>query len=478
MRTKLICFIHAVLIGAALLPAISHGENMIIDGDDLIIGASGIGYRAHAGDTLAAIATRFTGTANNWVALGRLNGISQSARIAVGTVIQIPADLLLDQTVDARVVALSGTVTVINANETTHQNTNRLQEGSRISEGMQLETAGNSFVSFELIDGSRMSIPSNTQVRISTLRATQYTRSPRTAITILRGSVDSVVSPLKQNKGSFQILSPSATAAVRGTHFRVEVLPDGSTAHALFEGLIALEPRASTQHATLQAGYGNVTSKQILGAAVPLLAAPQLSAAPILRNNAQLNLSVAPLTGAVAYRVQLATDNEARHPLLETRATTPSITLDKVLAGDYSIRIAAVDANGIEGFSRVIPISLRQQPSSDADNADASSAPSAPWLASVEPQHFTLQWRSTAAAKFRVQVAHDRAFTWLQYNATSPRTELRLPRPPFGTYYARIQRQNRDGSVGLFSGVQAFVVTDQWIIPEGLPQPAVIPPNR
>lgn len=471
MRTNLFDFIHAALISFALLPGISQGESTANDGSNVIVGVSEIVYRAQAGDTLVALATRFTGAASNWVALGRLNGVSRNTRIAVGTVIHIPADLLLDQMVDARVVALSGTVTAINADKTV----NRLQEGARVSEGMQIETSGNSFITFEIVDGSRVSIPSNTLVRLTTLRVTRYTRSPRTAITIMRGSVDSVVSPLKQNKGNFQILSPSAAAAVRGTHFHVEILPDGSTAHALYDGLIALERRASTERTTLHAGYGSVTSKQVIGAPVPLLAAPQLSAPPTLQDNEQLSLSVIPLAGAAAYHVQLATDSEALHPLLETHASTPLITLGKVVDGDYSIRMAAVDANGIEGFSRVISVSLRQQPSTAADNANV---PSAPWLANVEAQQFTLKWRSTAAAEFRVQVAHDSAFTWLQYNTTSPMTELRLPRPPFGTYYARIQRQNRDGSVGPFSAVQAFVVTDQWIIPEGLPRPAATPPNR
>lgn len=472
MRTHLFRIIFAALIGAALLPDVSVGQRVPIDTNDVTVGVSGIAYRTQTGDTLMAIATRFTGAARNWTVLGHLNGISENTRIPIGTALQIPANLLLDQPVDAHVVAISGAVTVINADKTTHQ----LQEGARISEGMQINTAGNSFVTLKTIDGSRISIPSNTLVRVSTLRATLFTRSPRTAITILHGAVDSIVSPLKQNKGSFQILSPSATAAVRGTHFRVEVLPNGSTAHALYDGVIALERRPSQDRLTLQAGYGNVTSKQVLAAPVRLLAAPQLSAAPTLYGNAQLSLSITPLTGAAAYHVHLASDNAATHPLIETRTATPKITLNKVVEGNYSLRISAVDINGIEGFSSVIPVALLKQPAPTADNTNSPNTPSAPWIASVEAQQFTLTWRSGVAAGFRLQIAHDSDFTWLLTNATSTNSELRLPRPPFGTYYARVQQQHRDGSVGPFSAVQSFVVTDQWIIPDGLPRPATPTP--
>jgi hypothetical protein len=44
-----------------------------------------------------------------------------------------------------------------------------------------------------------------------------------------------------------------------------------------------------------------------------------------------------------------------------------------------------------------------------------------------------------------------------------------LPRPPFGTYYARVQIINPDGSSGAVSAVQAFIVTDHWVINDGGP---------
>jgi hypothetical protein len=66
-------------------------------------------------------------------------------------------------------------------------------------------------------------------------------------------------------------------------------------------------------------------------------------------------------------------------------------------------------------------------------------------------------------------VARDPAFSWLIYTSKTTVPEARFPRPPFGTYYARVQINQPDGSASPYSLAQPFVVTDQWIIHDGNP---------
>ena len=464
MRDDFRRWIGSGLVGLVLLTGLLPTHAASADPDDVTIGVSEISYRTRLGDTLAAIAAKFTATPSNWMVIARLNGIRSDTRLAVGTLIHIPADLLADQPVEATVVALSGIATATNVDKTQM----RLIFGARIVEGMQIETSANGFIVLELTDHSRISLPSNSLIRITTLRATRYTRSPRTTITVVHGSVESVVSPLKENKGSYRIFSPSAVAGVRGTHFRVAVLANGSTANALFDGVIELERPAFPQRATLQRGFGNIVSADGIGAAIPLLGAPNLRQPPETQDSTGVRFYLTPEPGAVAYHVQVASDIEARHPFIEARSATPQLSLGNLDDGDYSLRMSAVDANGIEGFSRVIPISLQRKNGLNS----SSNVLSAPWLGSSDSQQFTLRWRSPPATEFRIQVARDSAFSWLLFNTTTTVPTLTLPRPPFGTYYTRVQRKNRDGSFSHFSPVQAFVVTDQWIIPDGTPLPS------
>ena len=79
------------------------------------IDAAGITYFALERDTLTSIAKRFTTTANNWEVLGKLNQIRNDRAIPIGSGVVIPAELLLEEASQARVLAIAGTVKEVNA---------------------------------------------------------------------------------------------------------------------------------------------------------------------------------------------------------------------------------------------------------------------------------------------------------------------------------------------------------------------------
>ena len=68
-----------------------------------------------------------------------------------------------------------------------------------------------------------------------------------------------------------------------------------------------------------------------------------------------------------------------------------------------------------------------------------------------------------------MQIARDGDFTYLIGARVATSGEVQLPRPAFGTYYARLQLLDAGGSVRSSSAAQSFVVTDQWIINDGNP---------
>ncbi|MGZ3254682.1 MAG: FecR domain-containing protein, partial [Burkholderiaceae bacterium] len=86
-----------------------------------------------------------------------------------------------------------------------------------------------------------------------------------------------------------------------------------------------------------------------------------------------------------------------------------------------------------------------------------------------DAKHITLKWVAETGKKFKVQVARDTSFSWLLFTANTTTPEATLPRLPFGTYYARVQSINADGSASPFSNHQAFIVTDQWVMNDGNP---------
>ncbi len=507
----------------------------------IALGSAEITYYAQAGDTLSSIATQLTTRSGNWVALGKLNHISKDISIPIGTGIVIPADLLPDEPNQGRIIAFSGQVTASAANG----GKIRIVADAILQEGAELETGGNSFLTLALADQSRISLPSNSRIRLSKLRMARYTKSPRTEISLLQGRVESHVTPLGGNKGRFEIHSPFSVTGVRGTHFRV-ALNHQQLANEVLSGSVEVGRPGAPAALTLTGGQGNLVSAEQIGRALDLLPAPRLAGVSTVAADATLRFELLPVTGARTYQVQIASDSDAQNILTESHAATPQVSTQDLPEGTYFVRLSAIDAAGLEGMSRssrfVLPAAAAPEPavSSSApatlswvatagaqayrlriardpdfrvivDEVELSSpryvnpalepgryywqvaavsmrngqrmqgpfgkagtlaippAQGAPFVDSSDRDKLLLRWNGAPGRKFRVQIARDPGFTWLLLSATANGPEIRLTRPAFGTYYARVQVIHPDGSSDPFSLAQAFVVTDQWIIHDGAP---------
>jgi len=147
--------------------------------------------------------------------------------------------------------------------------------------------------------------------------------------------------------------------------------------------------------------------------------------------------------------------------LAEGRSNDPRVKFSGLREGTYFARFSAIDKNGLEGLTRIQAISFHPGTATRANNS--------PFVDAYDDKQVTLHWHTQSAKEYNVQVARDAQFTWLIFNTSTSKGEARLPRPPFGTYYARVQTVNADGSVTPFSAAQPFIVTDHWVINEGGP---------
>jgi hypothetical protein len=423
-----------------------------ISPESIVVGPSGITYQTRGGDTLISIAQQWTTKADNWTVLAKVNHINQDSNIPIGTPIVIPADLLTDEPSQAKVVALSGDVSATGADGQKID----MRVGAVLLEGAQIETGVNGFLSLALPDASRISLPSNSHVKFSKLRMARFTKSPRTEVTLLHGHVESRIAPLDVNKGSYEVRTPTSVAGVRGTQFRVGVDGD-TTTNEVLSGKVAVANGKPGSEVVLDAGKGNVVTAKSVGAAVNLLPAPTLTE---LGKDATPQLRLSPVSGAAAYHVQVANDPDGLDVLAEARSNEPRLKFAGLPEGSYYVRMSAIDKHGLEGYARIQAVSF-------SAHAAAPSGTS-PYVDGSDDKQVTLRWQATAKES-NLQVAHDAQFTWLIFNTSTDKPEAHMPRPAFGTYYARVQGVNADGSLTPFSPTQAFIVTDHWVINDGGP---------
>ena len=322
------------------------------------VGHGEITYYAQDGDTLSTIAQTYTNHSANWVLLSKRNRIANDRKIPINTGILIPAELLPEQIVEAKIAAFSGDSTLATNNGAAIE----VSIGMVVREGMIITTGKNGFVTLALPDNSRVSVPSNSKVRLSKLRMTQYANSPKTELTLLDGRVESTVSSLVSNKGRFEVRSPLAIAGVRGTHFRVGITEQG-TASEVLEGNVAVGQSQHPATVSLPAGTGNMISATTVGHQTPLLPAPILAESNRLQERPTLKFTTTlsmPL--AHAFRAQIAVDAKAQNLIQEGVFSSPTFKFSGLDDGQYFLRVTGIDANGLEGLPQTIAFTLKARP--------------------------------------------------------------------------------------------------------------------
>lgn len=445
-------FILSLVIGTSLTLPVFAQKTV----GNITINPAGIVYVTQAGDTLIAIARQLTTSKSNWISLAKINHIGKDSNIPIGTGIIIPANFLADEPARATVIARAGDIVATDANGASIS----LAVGTKLSEGAKISTAANSFLTLQLSDASRISLPSNSSVELAKLRKTQYTGSPRTEIKLLQGKVVSHVSPLDTNKGQFEVHTPHSVAGVRGTYFRVS-LHDNKIMNEVLEGHVAVGLPTSPNARMLAPIKGNVITGNTVGPAIDLLPAPKLMDVPFL-NAGVAQFTLHPMIGAQTYHLQIAKNPQLLPLLAEQYGPADDIQIDHIAAGNYYVRLSAIDKHGLEGVPRIMAVKVKGQ--------TVSSKQAAPSIVQSENKDLVLRWQGVEKQHYKIQVARDAAFSWLLYTTEVEGNEVHFPRPAFGTYFARVQSINPDGSVNPFSFTQALLVTDQWIINEGHPQ--------
>lgn len=383
-------------------------------------------YYALQGDTLSGIALRFTEKSSNGALLGKRNKISNDRTIPVGTGILIPLELLPEEASQTQVAALAGNSTVQKKDGSQAP----IALGDILTEGSRISTGNNGFLSLTLPDESRIAIPSNSQVTLTRLRMTKYSKSPRTQIHLLQGRVESKVTPLASNKGRFEVTSPLAIAGVRGTHFRVGVNENG-IANEVLSGAVAVGQQEKPNSLLLAAGKGNIISSAALGKAQDLLPAPALTGNYALQEKPTVQLELGTMPQARAYRIQIAFDAQAQQILMEAQASAPRFKFDGLRDGNYFARVTAIDALGLEGLPAIQAFTLKARP-----EPPFSVQPKAKLRAEV----VDFVWTEAADAQsYRLQIARDAAFQTLVLDqAGITAVQYRSNQLPSGTYYWRL----------------------------------------
>jgi hypothetical protein len=320
--------------GFALLTAAQVSHAAPLENDN-------INYVVKRGDTLIGLAERYFLRVDSYKIVQQKNRIGNVRALPVGKTIIIPRSLIKYTLSQAKVLSVRGDV---------KSNQGPVTAGQIFGEGAQLITAPSSFLTLGLGNGSRVSLPSNSGLKIRTLRNYALGDSLDYDFDLSRGGARSSVIPLKSQDDRYRIRTPKAVSAVRGTDFQVrydaeknsdfaEVVEGGLTVGL---GLTAALPLPAGKGLAVPAAGDAITES--------LLPEPKLIDAGKVQANPAVLFSAEPAANEVGYRFTVAADAGFVEQLADQVVAGSKVDFTDLANGNYFIRARAISANGIQGL--------------------------------------------------------------------------------------------------------------------------------
>ncbi|MCM5680471.1 FecR domain-containing protein [Schlegelella sp. S2-27] len=422
-----------------------------------------INYEVQQGDTLYAVSQRYLESAEDWRLLARINRVRDPKRLTPGSILMLPVSRMLGVAQRATVLYVKGAAV---ARQGAHAPERGLQARDVLDEGTTIQVEPGGFVTVRLDDGSVLHLQGGTRVTLQRLREIKEAGRRQNVIQLDEGRVDSDVS--RQPKGSrFDVRTPLAVAGVRGTRFGVSVPAGGGRMLSeVVEGQVAVTPNAGSQDAQVMAGQGAVVAAAGQAPQVrTLLPAPRLElpAGPIERLPFELPLARA--NDARGYRIQVAEDTQFVRVLVDETGTHPAPRLDGLPDGAYTLRLRAIDADGLMGEETTVPLRIKTQPLPPLARSPLPGQVFGPGAVELRCTEVP------GGVAYRLQLARDPQFTTLVKEATQRdqcrfATDLAEP----GEYHWRVATLAPDAGGteerGPFNDASRFTVVPVPVAPE------------
>lgn len=306
-----------------------------------------IRYVVRRGDTLFDLGRAYLRRTSDYRRVQRANQISRPRVMPVGQVLRIAPDLLKTTPIEARLTAFTGKVEI----ETNGQRV-PARTGMSLQEGQRVITGPGAFATFEMEDASRVTLPSNTAIRVVRLRNVVLTNAPQRVFKLDEGRGAISATPDPNPNARFEVRTPVSISAVRGTEFRVATTQARARTEVINGAVGVGAGEATPAGPPVPAGFGVTVTPAGAGVGSPvvLLPAPKLDEAGQNQTDRTVHFTVHPQPGAAAYRLLLSRDAGFVDLFAEATQAETAADFGPLEDGTYFVRVTALDADGLEGL--------------------------------------------------------------------------------------------------------------------------------
>lgn len=403
-------------------------------------------YSVVPGDNLWDFSQKYLDSVTRFDALRKLNNIERPRRMRPGTQIRVPMEWITSNAVPATIADVQGVARLTRASGETLP----LKGGERASLGDRLNTDSDSSVIIRFADASLLTLHESSAMRFDHLSAHGETGMVDSRVNLLSGRLETRVQPTQGPGSRFEISTPAAISAVRGTEYRAAATAASANIEVI-EG--SVEVAGSGASELLPEGFGT----QIETGAPPLpprelLPAPRLDPIPDEINRRGSQVSWERVNGAQRYRLEVSRSPnfdtiQSNEVLQAERGTVPELP-----DGRYFLRVRAIDEIGLEGLDARRGYVLNAYPEPPTMLAPNDSQ-------RIRSDNVVLRWNGTTEAeRYRVEVAADPYFNEVIDTGSSlATTDYEFSSPGnYGDFYWRIASIAAGGDLGPFGEPQQF----------------------
>lgn len=418
-------------------------------------------YTVRPGDNIWNLTEEYLSDMRYWRRLQSLNQVTDPEHLPPGSRLRIPIAWLRVQPTVARIQEVRGeaNVTLAATGQTIAASPDLpLHAGDKISTGQD----GSATLQFG--DGSSLLLQPDGELVMDMLTAFGESGMVDTRMRLQRGRVDSRAAPRQGPSTRYEIWTPAAVTAVRGTRYRVSTEADRPLSRAeVISGQVGVSGGGKTR--LVPASFGTVAKVGVPPLPpVRLLSAPDVTGLPRLIERVPIGLEIPVLPGAVRYRVQISASDDFYTLLFDGISDSTRFRGPDLPDGEYTMRLRGIDSQGLEGLDGYHRFTL-------------NARPEPPTLAEPKPETIvydtapTFQWSEPQqASSFHFQLADNTDFNAplvdtadLSKATLTPDLDLQS-----GSYFWRVATRDTTGETGPFSDPQSFKLQ---------PAPTVEPPK-
>lgn len=345
--------------------------------------------------------------------------------------------------------------------------TRALQAGEQLHIGDTVQTEGESSVTLEFADASRLQLREYSRLRLDQLSRYGHTGMVDTRLRLQQGRASNRVTPARGPASRYIIDAPTATSSVRGTVFRVSA---GDTGHIAATEVLQGKVQVGNTHGQRLVRPGQASRSSSADsapeAASVLLPAPQLRNDELRLAPLPTVLAWAPVAGATHYRVEVVQAALPDILLFAATTTDTRLAIADLPPGQLRVLLRAVDAQGVEGLDASADFELGDQPPPPLTVAPLHGQ-------TINSDRPRFRWSQAPGARSSVlQIAADPVFLQpLQEQATNG-TDLRLAQPlPPGQYFWRVASRDGNGHQGRYGQALPLQLSNEPV------DPALQPPE-